>query len=260
MRGKTTQNRRERIEVSITFSVELRGLLHPVFRSCSRIDRQLDHHTSIKDLIESLRIPHTEIGILTVNGLQVDFSYRLKNSDRVQALSPTPGLNPCLPDLLRPNALSDIRFLADVNVAKLATLLRMVGIDCLSPPRLDDASLAETAVREGRILLTRDRNLLKRKIITHGHLIRSHLPEKQLSEILSLYGLHDKLHPFTRCMKCNTSLISVNKEDILDRLEPLTKKYYDTFFYCNGCKSIYWSGSHKSGMEETLAKTLSGLK
>ncbi len=132
----------------------------------------------------------------------------------------------------------------------------MAGFDCLCLPDLDDAVIAETAVRQGRILLSRDRNLLKRKIIVHGHLVRDLLPERQLAEVLSLYGLQGKVRPFTRCMKCNTPLASVKKEAIFDRLQPLTKKYYDIFFHCKGCDTIYWPGTHKSGMERTLAKAL----
>jgi len=256
MQKKKLQDKKEEIEVSITFTSDLRDLLHPALRSIISIKKQLSHNTSVKDLIESLRIPHTEIGCLNVNGFEVDLSYKLINGDDIHASSPALCLDPCRPDLLRPIALKVIRFLVDVNVAKLGTLLRMVGLDCTGAPLLDDAVLAETAVREGRILLTRDRNLLKRKIIMHGHLVRNILPEKQLLEIISLYGLSDKLQPYTRCMKCNASLMPVKKKNILHRLEPLTKKYYDTFFYCSGCRSIYWSGSHKSGMDKIIAQTL----
>ncbi len=260
MQGKNTDPMREKIEVFISFSEGLRELLHPALRTCGAIKRLSARHTSVKDLIESLRIPHTEIGSLTVNGRKVDFSQRLNNGDAIRAFSPEPGLNPCRPDLLRPVALRSICFLVDVNVAKLGTLLRMVGFDCAIPSRLDDAEIAATAVRQGRILLTRDRNLLKRKIVVHGHLVRNHLPKQQLYEILSLYGLQSNLRPYTRCMKCNTSLSPVNKADVFHRLEPLTKKYYEIFFYCHGCGSIYWSGSHKSGMDEILAHIHSQLE
>ncbi len=247
---------RGKIEIAITFSSDLCNLLHPALRTSCAVERSVDNHTSVKDLIESLRIPHTEIGGLTVNGFDVDFSYRPKNRDSISAIAHAPGLNPCRPDRLRPFALDDIRFLVDINVAKLGALLRMAGIDSLCLPHLDDATLAETAVREGRILLSRDRNLLKRKIIVHGHLVRNQQPAKQLLEIINLYGLQNKLKPFTRCMKCNALLVTVKKEDILHRLEPLTKKYYHTFFRCSGCDNIYWSGSHKTGMEKILSTTL----
>ncbi len=251
---------RDSIEVSISFSADLRDLLHPVLRSCPTITRRPAHHTTIKDLIESMRIPHTEIGNLVVDGLEVDFTYRLKNGNVIHANSTSAGLNPCLADLLRPTPLQEIRFGVDINVAKLGRLLRMVGFDSLVLSYPDDAALAETAVREGRILLTRDRNILKRKIITHGHLVRNELPDQQLSEILSLYNLFDKISPFTRCMRCNTPLLPIKKEDISHRLEPLTQKYYSYFFHCLGCDNIYWSGSHRSAMEQTLAKVLGTAK
>jgi uncharacterized protein len=248
-----------KINLTMTFDRGLRTLLHPAQRSRRSVIYELNRRTSIKDLIESLRIPHTEIGNLIVNGLPVDFSYGPRDGDRVRALSQTPPVDPCRADLLRSHPLRDVRFIVDVNVAKLGSLLRMAGFDCICRPGLDDPDIAETAVREGRILLSRDRNLLKRKIVIHGHLVRTQFPDQQLLEILRLYGLRDKLRPFTRCMKCNTPLLPINKDAVLHRLEPLTRKFYDTFFHCRGCDSIYWSGSHKTGMGEIIAKAVSCL-
>jgi hypothetical protein len=246
-----------KINLTIIFSSDLRLLLHPALRSRRSLIYELHRRTSIKDLIESLRVPHTEVGNLIVNGIPVDFSYNPTDGDWIRVLSPVPPVNPCHPDLLHPAPLWSIRFIADVNVAKLGSLLRMSGLDCIWRPRLHDADIAEIAVREGRILLSRDRNLLKRKIITHGHLVRTHLPDQQFTEILNLYGLRERLAPFSRCMKCNTPLFPIAKEKILHRLEPLTIKYYNSFFHCRGCESIYWSGSHKASMEKIIAKAVS---
>jgi uncharacterized protein len=246
-----------KINLTIIFSPDLRPLLHPALRSRRSLIYELNRRTSIKDLIESLRIPHTEVGNLIVNGIPVDFSYNPKDGDWIRVLSPVPPVNPCNPDLLHPSPLRNIRFIADVNVAKVGSLLRMSGLDCIWQPRLDDADIAEIAVREERILLSRDRNLLKRKIVVHGHLVRTHLPDQQLAEILSLYGLRERLVPFSRCMKCNTPLLPIAKKEILHLLEPLTKRYYNSFFHCRGCDSIYWSGSHKAGMEKIIAKAVS---
>ena len=256
-RTNTAEN--DGIAVTLTFSADLRPLLHPRLRCCPTLERQAKRHTSIKDLIESLRVPHTEIGHLHVNGRPVNFSYRLCHGDAIEAQSPESGLNPCLPDLLRPLPLDTLRFLVDANVAKLGSLLRMAGLECPPPPPVDDSSVARMAVREGRILLTRDRQLLKRKIIMHGHLVRSQQPVEQFFEVISLYGLRHQLRPFSRCMKCNATLQPVGKQEILARLEPLTKKYYDTFFYCRGCDSIYWPGSHRAGMDSTLEDVLAQI-
>ncbi len=146
--------------------------------------------------------------------------------------------------------------MVDVNVAKLGSLLRMAGIDTAYPANLSDADIAAVAEQQGRILLSRDRGLLKHKIIIHGHLVRSQLPGEQLAEVVHLYGLRDLLQPFSRCMLCNSLLVHVEKATILDRLEPLTIKYYQVFYLCPSCDKIYWSGSHKEGMNRLLATWL----
>jgi uncharacterized protein len=244
------------IQLTISFDPDLRTLLHPVQSACRFLQYPLNRKASIKDVIESLHVPHTEIGCMIVNNLPVDFSYIPKNGDTIIIQSQIPPVDPCHPHLLRPAPLLAIRFMVDVNVAKLGSLLRMTGFDCTYQPHLDDADIAISAVREGRILLSRDRNLLKRKLILHGHLVRTHFPYEQLNEVLNLYGLRHAVKPYSRCMKCNTLLYPISKRAVVHRLEPLTKKYFDTFYHCRGCDSIYWPGSHKSGMDEILAKVL----
>jgi len=115
--------------------------------------------------------------------------------------------------------LAEIRFLVDVNVAKLASLLRMAGFDTAYENRRSDAELAELSEREGRILLTRDRSLLKRRQVEFGHLVRSVAPREQLAEIITLYGLQQKGQPFSRCLVCNGRLSTVKKEEVLHRSE-----------------------------------------
>jgi len=247
------------IQLNISFNKELRTLLHPKHRKLSLLNHTIHHHGSIKDVIESLRVPHTEIGQLRVNGEQVNFSYQVQDNDSISVDAHTVPVNPCWPDILRPKPLPSIRFMVDVNVAKLCSLLRMTGFDTLCIPELDDPGIAETAAQQKRILLSRDRGLLKRKIIEHGHLVRAHLPEEQLREIISFYGLQNIIEPFSRCMNCNGLLAGIEKEAIRHRLQPLTKKYYNTFFHCPDCDKIYWSGSHKTGMNQLLVKVLAGL-
>jgi uncharacterized protein with PIN domain len=144
--------------------------------------------------------------------------------------------------------------MVDVNAGRLCSLLRMAGFDTSCRPDISDADIAARAVREGRILLSRDRDLLKRSCVVHGHLVESQVPEKQLDEIVHLYGLYGMLRPFSRCMQCNTLLVSVEKEAIMNRLEPLTRKYYHTFHLCPACDKIYWPGSHREKMAQLLAR------
>ncbi len=240
------------VHITIRFDRYLRPLLYPAHRQGGLFDLKVKPWASIKDVVESLQVPHPEVGQLLVSGRQVGFSYQVRENDFIEVQPLLPPVDPCLPSLLRPKALTGLKFMVDVNVARLGALLRMAGIDTAYMPNLSDTNIAAVAEREGRILLSRDRGLLKRKIVIHGHLVRSQQPEEQLAEIIHLYGLKDLLRPFTRCMQCNSLLIPVDKSAILNRLEPLTRKYYKTFYLCPSCDKIYWSGSHKEGMNRIL--------
>jgi len=212
----------------------------------------LDRRASIKDIIESLGIPHPEIASLAANGHEISFAYIPEQNDRVDVVPLTPPVDVFTPTILRPQPLQDIRFVVDVNVGKLASLLRMAGIDTVYENSLTDTELAGIAAGDNRILLTRDCRLLQRKIVEFGHLVRSENPARQLAEVLHLYGLAGKLKPFSRCLRCNGILEPVAKERIMHRLEPLTKKYYDAFHQCRGCDRIYWAGSHREKMQGLL--------
>ncbi len=243
-----------KVAVSVLFDSRLRPLLHPAHRQDGRVERLVGPGTTVKDLVESLRVPHTEVGRLVIGGREVDFSCQVQNHDLVEVASIEPPLDPCRPSLLRPHGLPALKFLVDVNVGRLGRLLRMVGLDCASAGAgTIDADIAARAVREERILLSRDRGLLRHRILSHGHLVRHQDPEQQLAEIIRLYGLEHCLRPFSRCMACNGDLQRVDKEKILHLLEPLTRKYYHEFHRCTRCGRIYWPGSHRQRMERLLA-------
>ncbi|MGE5776149.1 MAG: Mut7-C RNAse domain-containing protein [Chloroflexota bacterium] len=201
---------------------------------------------SVKHLAESLGVPHPEIGAVQVNGQERALDTITQDEDRV-ALHPIPDGCPVEP-----------RFVLDGHLGRLAAYLRMLGFDCLYENDPDDKDLAEIAQREGRILLSRDRRLLMRKAVTHGYCLRSLDPFEQLSETIRRFDLAKRIVPFHRCLRCNHSLEPVAKEAVLDRLEPLTKLYFDEFQTCPACKQIYWKGSHfekMKGLVEQLAKS-----
>jgi uncharacterized protein with PIN domain len=128
----------------------------------------------------------------------------------------------------------------------------MLGFDCLYQNDYDDAKLAAIADQEGRILLTRDRRLLMRKLIVHGYCLRSLDSFEQLIEVIHRFELTDRTQPFHRCLRCNHLLEPVKKEAVLDRLEPLTKQYFDDFHICPDCQQIYWKGSHYERMVKVI--------
>jgi len=223
----------------------LQQLLKRELRTVSPLLHHFDRRASIKDVIESLGIPHPVIGTLTVNGLEVGFDYILLDHDMVEATPLTPPVDPFIPTILRPQTLDKIAFIVDVNAGRLALFLRMLGFDTVYGNELKNGRLAEIAQSDNRILLTRDTTLLKRKIIMHGYLLREQNPSRQLVEVVRLYGLDSRIRPLTRCIPCNGLLVPVSKKVIMDRIEPLTRKYYHSFQLCKDCKRIYWPGSHQ---------------
>ncbi len=230
-------------------------MLPPRFRRIPSVNYRLQRQASIKDIVESLRIPHTEVGRLLVGGRDVSFSSLVGKQDIIDVFPHGRFFDVFHPTSLRPAALVDLKFLVDINVGKLASLLRMLGFDTKYQPLLDDPELASIASRERRILLSRDRNLLKRKIVEFGHLVREIKPLNQAIEIVELFALRDKIRPFSRCLRCNGRLREVAKDKI-SSLEPLTRKYYNDFKRCTVCGQIYWPGSHRQKMERVLAEII----
>lgn len=197
-----------------------------------------------KDLVETLGIPHTEIARIVINGRDSDFLTPVRFEDRVEVYPHTPPRpSPWNPGGSSPKSLK-VSFIADNNVAGVGKLLRLIGFDTAMDPRLDDRGIGLRASRENRVVLSRDRNLLKRRIVVYGTLLRSEEPWKQLEEVVAQYGLARLARPFSRCLHCNGILVPVRKEQILDRLLPMTRLYYDSFNTCTECGQLFWRGSH----------------
>lgn len=200
---------------------------------------------SIKHLAESLGVPHPEIGQVQVNGRTGTLSTITQDEDRVE-LHPISDGCPVEP-----------RFVLDNHLGRLAAYLRMLGFDCLYQNQFDDEEMAKIAQEEARILLSRDRRLLMRKAVVHGYCLRSLDSLEQLSEVMKRFNLKERIRPFHRCLRCNQPLEPVAKEAILDRLEPLTRLYFDEFQICPACKQIYWKGSHFERMQ-SLVEQITG--
>jgi uncharacterized protein with PIN domain len=201
---------------------------------------QFRERQSVKHLAESLGVPHPEIGAVQVNGRDEPLHVITQDGDQVN-VDPIPDGFPGEP-----------RFVLDGHLGRLAAYLRMLGFDCLHENDYDDDQLAEIAAQEKRILLSRDRRLLMRKSVTDGYCLRSLDPQQQLTETVKRFDLARRTTPFHRCLRCNHVLEAVRKEDVIDRLEPLTKKYFDEFHICPACGQIYWKGSHYEQMEKIV--------
>jgi uncharacterized protein with PIN domain len=200
---------------------------------------------SLKHLIESLGVPHTEVGQVTVNGQARSLDSVPHNGDRIEV---RPAASGCP---------LEARFLLDSHLGRLAAYLRMLGFDCLYNNDYHDDRIADILAEDPRILLTRDRRLLMRKVVQYGYCLRSLEPPEQLVEVVCRFDLADKIAPLHRCLRCNHPLQPVSKETVLDRLEPLTKIHFDEFHLCPACDQVYWKGSHVVRMER-LIESVSG--
>jgi uncharacterized protein with PIN domain len=216
--------------------------------------------TAVKHPIEALGVPHTEVECILANGHPVSLAYSVQGGDRLDVYADIPPQvrNPIR---LRPAPPQPLRFLADNHLGRLVTYLRLLGFDVLQPTNpdgkhLDDAELAEMAADLGRVLLSRDRRLLMRKIVVHGFCLQSRDPYRQLTDVLDRYDLHEAITPWKRCLRCNGRLHPVDKEAIIQRLEPKTKKYYHEFHICQECHQIYWKGSHYGPLHDLVSQIL----
>jgi uncharacterized protein with PIN domain len=223
------------MKATFTFINELNDFLPHQLKGVT-FNLQFAPHQSLKHLIESMGVPHTDFGQVLVNGETANPAQLLKEGDQVVVYPANDALKgePC--------------FLLDNHLGQLATYLRMLGFDTLYRNDYQDNELAEVASAEERVLLTRDRRLLMRKAIRQGYCIHQTDPRRQAVEVLKRYKLQGKVQPFQRCLRCNSPLQVVNKQDVLERLEPLTRLYYDEFRICPSCSQIYWKGSHYGHM------------
>jgi uncharacterized protein with PIN domain len=236
---------------SFRFYEELNDFLPPARRKVEFV-HPLPRGTTIKDVIEALGVPHTEVDLILVNGLSVDFSYSVRDGDHISVFPVFEAFDIGPLVRVRPQPLRVSRFIANVHLGKLARYLRLLGFDTLYRNDYCDADIARLASEEKRILLTRDRGLLKHRIVTHGYCVRATQPRQQLREVLMRLDLHRAVHPFQRCMSCNGLLAPVDKAAVLERLQPSTRRYFHRFWNCTGCARIYWQGSHYLRLQQLI--------
>lgn len=208
---------------------------------------------TVKALIEDQGVPHTEIDLVLANGESVDFAYRPADGDRISVYPKFESWDIGSLSRVRPVPLREMRFALDVHLGRLARFLRMFGFDSLYGNSLDDEQLAHIAGLEKRIVLTRDRGLLKRRSVTHGYLVRSLIPRDQLSEVVRRFDLAPRIVLGARCVACNVVLTPVSREEVLPRLPPAVAREYSDFSACPSCQRVFWRGSHWQRMTELAA-------
>ncbi|MFG6157929.1 Mut7-C RNAse domain-containing protein [Halomonas sp. 1390] len=238
-------------DAEIRFHDRLNDLLPPARRGRTHT-QAVTRRAAIKDVIESLGVPHTEVDVILVDGDSVGFEHILAGGERVEVYPWTSA--PPAARHLRPAPPTCPRFVLDAHLGRLAGYLRLLGFDCHYRRDIDDAELAAIAEREGRVVLTRDRPLLRRKRIRLAHWVRHTDPWRQVEEVCDEFDLYPAFAPFTRCARCNGRLASVEKAAVIDRLEPLTRRYVETFLECEECGRLYWHGSHVARLEARVER------
>jgi hypothetical protein len=214
------------------------------------VERTLTEKTSIKDVIESCGVPHPEVDLIVVDGEPMDFNFGISRDAEIEVYPP--GILYSLFKEKRLQLARGTRFVCDGHLGKLTRDLRLLGFDVAYDQNANDQQLLRIMQAEDRALLTRDRRLLMHAIVRGGYCPRSQNPNEQTIEVIRRFDLLASIAPFTRCIRCNGSLQNVPKTDVVEKLEPLTKIYYQQFRRCTRCGQIYWSGSHFTKLQKRL--------
>jgi uncharacterized protein with PIN domain len=230
--------------VTIRFHEELNDFLSPK-QLGQTIAVTFRGRRTVKDLIESLGVPHVEIDMIQAQGVTVELDYIVQDRDDIHV---HPGFHLALPP----------RFVIDENVAKLCPLLRMLGFDTLYAQGATDSWIATISKQEERTILSRDKGLLKRKEVHSGLYIRSTCSPEQLREVVERLKIKPYCAPFTRCISCNHRLAPLDAEDAATnpRIPPGVRKWTNEFFHCPGCHKVFWKGSHHQSMERLVRQIL----
>jgi uncharacterized protein with PIN domain len=211
---------------------------------------------TVRETIESIGIPLSEVDLILVNEISVDLEYKLKEGDYISVYPVFESMDITSATKVRKTALRNPRFVLDAHLGKLAKYLRMLGFDTLYRNDFMDSDIIEVALREKRIILTRDKPLLKSKKIRHGYYVRATEKHEQLNEVVQKFDLFNQFKSFTRCMTCNAVLVRKKKEEIIHKIDQETASIFDEFYYCPVCDKVFWKGSHFERMEKLILSLL----
>lgn len=249
--------------VTIRFYEELNDFLPPEHRG-TPFPLDLPPACSVKAAIEDLGVPHTEVDLVLVDGVSVGFDHRVLDGERIAVFPVFESWDISGLSKVRPVPLRELRFIVDVHLGTLAGYLRMFGFDTRVSGARGDEELARLSRLEGRVLLTRDRGLLKRRIVTHGLLVRSLVPRRQLAQVFARFELAGPVRSatggssglFSRCMACNGHLERVDRALVLEDVPPRVAGAYREFSRCTGCGKVFWRGTHWEGLRRLAEEML----
>jgi len=213
------------------FDSPLRVFLNRAYRE-ETFEYDCARAATLKNAIEALGVPHTEVGALRVNGAPATLQRIVREGDYVEVETTKPDSDP------------DLRFIADAHLGGLARFLRMLGFDTLHRNAFSDEEIRQLAETQRRVVLTRDRELLKCREIARGAYVRALKPEAQLREVAGRYGLAAHARPFSLCLGCNLPLQPAERSAVAARVPPAVLDLHEHFVRCPGCDGVFWPGSH----------------
>jgi uncharacterized protein len=226
------------LPLELRFAAELRMFLPPASRA-GPVLAATDGTSSLGHVVESAGVPLTEVGMLLVNDKPVQPSYQ-----------PLPGDRIVVHAIARPRQ-AEPRFLLDVHLGALARRMRLLGLDTAYSNDLDDDALIELANTSRRVLLTKDRGLLRRRKLWLGAYVRGVSADEQLADVVDRFA--PPLAPWTRCLACNGPLVSVPKQQVESQLRAGTRRTYDRFCRCADCGQVFWRGAHSRRLAGIVA-------
>lgn len=207
---------------------------------------------SVRETLISLGIPLSEIDLILVNGKSAALNHKLTEGDQISVYPVFESLDISSKTKVRKESLRQTKFVLDAHLGKLAKYLRMLGFDTLYQSNFEDDEIIDIAQHDHRIILTRDKLLLRSEKITHGYYIRSTEKHQQLKEVINKFDLTNQFKSFTRCMTCNEKLKEVNKKEVINKINQDTAHTFNIFYYCNNCDKVFWKGSHFERMENYI--------
>ncbi len=210
---------------------------------------------TVKDLIESQGVPHVEVFLVLVNSQAVNFNFRPAEGDLISCYPKFDSI-PYPEGALHPKYPNPPKFVLDVHLGRLAAYLRLLGIDTSYCPNYSDDAIIGISADESRIILTRDKGILRNGAAVLGYFLRSTDPAKQLEEVAGYFNLKPYFNPFSRCSLCNGQVHQVDKQHIKNLIPHTTFRIYKEFFRCTGCGQIYWEGPHYERIKRLIDKYL----
>jgi uncharacterized protein with PIN domain len=250
---KTDSHARVPREAILRFYAELNDFL-PEARRQREFRYRFSGTPSVKDTIEAIGVPHTEVDVILVDGESVDFAHLLRGGERVAVFPVFERYDVSPVTRLRPAPLRESRFVADVHLGTLARNLRLLGFDTIWERDLADEAIIDIAARDRRIILTRDKGILKNGRVTHGYWLRATDPSEQLEEVIAALDLAGSIDAYTRCMECNGILEPIGRLEAARSVPLQVFLVYREFKRCRCCGRTYWRGSHLKRLDRIVER------